>query len=250
MSKTWLVTPAFCKAAMLEDCLKQIYRSSPNVPHVILDQHYPVSKDANRAEIKRLADAYGCIYIDSGKDLGLHKGLNLIVKEMGIGPDDIMVGCDPDDRPTPGFVQAIETVMRSDPSFAVLATNFWVIDWRKSQGASLQEEVIAGHAVWVHKSVEMWNICGWNMRLIHDVGGFNQPNAYYGGIEAMLYPEWKARGMRLGYIRDFRSDEGERLNPADARIFDPEYRQYKTDHVAGFPGSFSDWLKANKPEKL
>ncbi len=251
MSKTWLVTPAFCKWEMLHDCLQWIYQQPlpPGVEHVIIDQHYPINGAYNRAAIKMLAQNYKCTLVDSGEDLGLHRGLNNAVKALGIKPEDILVGCDPDDRPSPGFIEAIESVMRADPTLAILGLTFWVIPWKREKGIPFTDEVIAGHNVWIHPTVEMWNACGWNMKFIHSIGGFDQPNAFYGGLEAKLYPRWSEQGLRLGYLPDVRSDAAT-VNREDKHILDPEYRQWKDAHLAGFERSFEEWLKIHAPGRL
>lgn len=253
---TFLFTPAFCKASMLQDLLAHLYGPLPEIrpaaramKHVVIDNHYPVQKDLNREQIRALAESYGCIYVNSGRDLGLHEGINAAAKVVGIRPCDRFVGCDPDDRPAPGFVQAITEVMDADPDLAVLGCSFWVIPWRRDQGVAFEEKVIAGRRVWIHPGVEMWNVAGFNWRFMTEIGGFRQPNAYYGGLEACLFPEWQRRGLKLGYLPDFRSDVV-KLDQNDTRLFDPEYRRWKDDHVAGFKGGFEEWLRRNAPHKL
>lgn len=245
MSRTWLVTPAFIKAALLKDFFEHIYSTPPEglEAHVVVDGNYPINKEQNSAEIKRLCEQYGCRYLNPGKDLGLQENLNHAIVECGIKSGDIFVGCDGDDRPSPGFVSALREVMLADPSVAVAALNFWVIDQRHREGV-FKEGSIAGHRVWVHPGVEMFSCVSFNMKLVFSVGGFSQPNAYYGGIEIALYNSWKPMGMKLVYLPDVRSDAKE-VSRTNTAWFDPEYRDWKTAHVAGYKGSFGEWLKEN-----
>lgn len=253
MSRTVIVTPCFAKSTMLAGLLEHVYKDpigAPNLAHYILGNHYPVNKGANHEEIRTLAKRYGCTLIDSGSDLGLHKSLNNFVSVAGITSEDVVIGCDPDDRPTPGFATALADVMRADPSLAIAAANFWRIDEVLSTCPNPWLKQVSGHQVWIHPSVEMWNVCAWNMRLIHDVGGFHQPNSHYGGIEIGIAGAMRAKGMKLGYVLDVRSDAAV-VDHGDARLIDPEYRRWKIDHATkGFAGSLADWLKINAPEKL
>lgn len=239
---------------MLEDCLTHIYEEwgyahDGSFQHVIIDNHYPINKDWNRRRIRDLAEYYGCTLVDSGGDLGLHEGINNAARVVGMRPEDHFIGCDPDDRPQQGFVNAIRSVLEADPTFAVVGCSFWVIPWRKDQGVAFQEVPVGGQRVWVHPGVEMWNVAGFNWKFITEIGGMRQPNSHYGGLEACLFPEWQKRGMKLGYLPDVRSD-AVKLDQNDTRIFDPEYRQWKDAHVAGFKGGFEDWLRANAPHRL
>lgn len=246
----YLFTPAFCKSVMLEECLKHLYATDEitklGIKHVVIDNHYPVRKQENRSQIQNLCWQYGITYIDSGLDLGLHRGLNNAMQVLGMTSGDIFLGCDPDDRPSPGALTAMSDVIL-DPSVAVCGLNFWVIKERKTQIPNFYEAWIRGHRAWVHPFVEMWNVAAFNMKLIFDMGGFSQPNAYYGGIEARMYHEWLKRGLKLVYLPDHTSE----ASPVDRSVLaDPEYRQWKDEHVGGYPYSFEAWLKERHPHLL
>lgn len=248
MSKTWLITSAFCKAELLYACLRHLYKEPMPCTHVIIDNHYPVDQAHNSERIKALATIYGCTYVDSGKDLGLHEGINNAALKLGFKPGDVVVGCDPDDRPTPGFIHGIEKVLRADPTLAVLALNFWVIPWRMSQPEQIKlfhEEEIAGETVIIRKGVECWTVAGFNWDFVAKAGGFNQPNKYYGGLEIDLYHKWHAQGLRYGYLKNHSAD-GAVVDREDRKLFDPEYREWKTAHVNGDQRSFKEWLDGDR----
>ena len=241
--QAWLTTSSFCKASVLERCLEFIYKDGrPDIlQHIIIDNHYPINKAANRDRIRCLANEYGCLYIDSGRDLGLHDGVNNAMKQLATEKDHIWIGCDPDDSLDAKSIQAIREVMTYDRSIAVAALSFSVINERFQQG-KLREETIAGHKVWAHPDVEMFNISGMDMGFLKEVGGFHQHFKYYGGLEAALYPEWAKRKMRLVYLADVKSDSVH-IDRFDRILFDPEYRDYKTAHVnRQFDGSFEEYL--------
>lgn len=248
---TWIFTSAFCKAKMLEECLKHLY-SDPFLEikpfcHVVIDNHYPINKEKNRERIQELCLQYRCAYIDSGCDLGLHQGLNKAMAIVGVEPDDHLLGCDPDDRPSKGWALAMTQVMTGDPSVAVCGMNFWVLPWKQNQQGAWKREIINYHRVWIHPGVEMWNVAAFNMKLVRSLGGFSQPNAYYGGIEIALYHEWVKRQMKLVYLIDY-SSEAVPVNREDPELYDQIYGKWKIDHAMhGYTGSFESYLKENLP---
>jgi hypothetical protein len=238
--KTFIITPCFAKSTLVSDFLAHFYAAPPRFEftHALLLNHYPVNREQNNEEIKKLAQLYDCTLVDTGGDLGLHRSLNHAVEKLGIGPMDLVIGHDPDDRCSPGALDAIRDVMCADPLVAVCGLNFSVIQ----QKGPYPESAIAGHRVWVHPSVEMFNVVGWNMSLIHAAGGFSQPNSHYGGIEIALYPEWVNRGMKLVYLIDHTSDYI-KVDRNDSRLFDQSYHEWKVAHGFGkFKGNFDEWL--------
>src|SRR6185312_3401257 len=134
--KTFIVTPAFCKAKLLEHCLAHIYSSPIKRPfeHFVLHQHYPVDKERNGERIKEIAKKYGCHLIDSGGDIGLHEGLNNMMRIVDLQEGDHLVGCDPDDRPSPGWVDLLTEGLEQNPNIAVMGAVFWVIVQRRKEG--------------------------------------------------------------------------------------------------------------------
>jgi hypothetical protein len=244
--KQWVITPAFCKAKLLEGQLAHLDTVMDRERHhqVIIDQHYPVDKERNREEIRELAAKYKCTLVDSGGDLGLHHGFNnATIKQLNIPSEDFVIGCDPDDRPSNGFVDHFTRVLVSDPKMAAICATFWVIDMRYTEGVfKNREETIDGLRVWIHPGVEMFNVVGFNWNWLKSVGGFSQPNNFYGGLEMHLHRKWTEKKMRYGYLPSVRSD-AQFIDRGDATLFDPEYRQYKDAHLAGFTGSFEAWLK-------
>lgn len=242
--KTYLITPAFCKAAMLEGCLDHLYQETPNwMEHIIVDDGYPVDKDDNQERIRQLARERNLLYVDTGSNIGFHKALNFGCKVAGVTQDDLLLLCDPDDRPSPGAMLALEQVMKSDPKIVVGALSFDVIHNNLKPGVNCREEMRAGHRVWIHETTDMWNVTAYNMNFIHSIGGFDEPFPYYGGIESYLFSHWrKDMNQKLVYLPDHRSDHIV-LNKQDSFLFDRSYRLWKDAAVTGYKGSFSEWLK-------
>jgi len=220
------------------------------INHVIIDNHYPINKEKNRREIRQICESFGAIYVDSGRDLGLHEGLNHMTKKVGMGANDILIGCDPDDRPSPGSISAMDSGMRAlKGNVAVLALNFSVIKDRVNQGVPFRKLTVDGKRVLLHPSVEMWTVAAFDMGFIYGAGGFKQTYAYYGGLESALYGYMAAQGKALGYLQDFDADHLH-LDRNDPTLFDPEYRMWKNAHLSGFSGSFEEWLIHSGRESL
>lgn len=244
--KQYLITPSFCKADLLEDFLTYLY-STFSVPngtiHVLIDNHYPINKSRNRDQIKSLAKDFKCIYVDSGKDLGLHEGINHAIQQVGIKKEDQFICCDPDDRPTPGSFKAIHEVMNADKNIVVCSTLCQEVDWSKSP---VRLQSIAGYQVYIHPTVEMWNVSGYNLEFVFSVGGFNEIYPYYGGAESYFYDHYrKNKNYKIAYLKDYKSSEVY-LDKQDPFFFDPEYRLWKNDAVTGYKHSFEKWLSEKK----
>jgi hypothetical protein len=250
----YLVTPAFCKAPLLAQCLDHLYADPTTTGlttrHIIIDNHYPVEKERNSAVIKELAAKFNCRYVDSGKDLGLHHGLNNAIKQVNVNKDDLLIGCDPDDRPRPGAMKALVDVMNYNPKIAIAALTFNIL--HRNFGdlmarASVNKPPVPRH--WAHPSTDMWKIAAFRMSFVEQCNGFQEPNKYYGGIESNFHQHWKRLNMQLVYLPDHQLDHvGEENSP---EFLDTEYWQYKQAHVRGqFTESFEEWIKAHCPWRL
>lgn len=245
----WIFTPAFCKAEMMAEFLAHVTPiMPPDFKHVIIDDHYPIKKEATSQAIQALAISYGCIYIRTPKNLGLHHALNHAMRTLSVSDDDFYVNCDADDRPAPGTFQAMKQVMLADPTIAVLGCSFANI--RDQKFFAEGREVIAGHTVAIHPNVEMWNVSAINMRFLKAIGGnFSEPYPYYGGIESYLYSKYRMMGLRLAYLVDYSSD----CKAVSEGLVDREFQEFKRAHVNGpaaYPFNFEQFLKDRYPHLL
>lgn len=241
----WITTPAFCKAALLEECLKNLYKVNlheQGFTHVVIDGHYPIDKEENRVRIQELCRQYGCHYLDPGKDLGLHGNLNFAVHTLRIGADETLINVDPDDFPQPGSMEKLANAIEINPQYAVIAMSFCLINQRVEEG-KLQVVCANGRILYLHPTVEMFKVAAFNMRFIHSLPNkFHEPWAYYGGLESYLYGEWRKEGLKLGYIQDHCQEV--KLDILDSKYFDQSYRQWKHAHLSGFNGSFEEWIRS------
>jgi hypothetical protein len=86
----------------------------------------------------------------------------------------------------------------------------------------------------------MVNVTAFRLDWINSIGGFDQPYAYYGGLECRLSS--KFNGLKLAFLTDF----PDAILHGSQEFMDKEYRLWKNAHLGGFTGSFKEWLVVNK----
>lgn len=247
MARTFLISPAFAKAALVEDAMEYLYSSNDLSfidAHIVIDGWYPIDRKNNRVKIAQSALSRGAYYLDAKYDRGLHRNLNYAVEQFGITEKDLVLGLDFDDRPSPGALRALHNVMHCSGEFGVLGLSFSVIKQREKEGVFHERKIIAGEEVLIHPSIEMFNVVAFNMAMVKQNGGFNQLFNYYGGLECALLPTMHKMGLRLGYLKNHVSDALE-MDRSNLNFFDPEYREWKTAHVGGYQHGFEQWLQEN-----
>lgn len=245
--KVILAMPAFCRAEMFE--ASRAYLKTIETPGLVDERwiflnKYPLpSVEENEKKLIKAAKRFGYKIFDSEYDRGPHKAWNNFLEKNPQPPGAITIGPDGDSAGCPGYDKAIIDVMRADPEIAVCA--LWNV------GASLQNDnlkeyykEVAGYRVCYHPGIEMFNVCGIDLDWIKETGGFNQPYAYYGCLELDMYPKFATTKRKLAYLVDFR--EGADLTEDWSSYLDPEYREWKNAHLAGYVKSFGEWLKEFK----
>lgn len=251
--KTIVVTPAFCKSIMLEQSLANYYEyQTENYEHWILLNHYPINKEKNNDEIRNIAEKFKCKLFDNQYDRGLTEGVNNFLKNNPQPAETIIIGYDPDsaiEQLSHGFDKALSDTLRiaiKEYNMAFLALWGIGVEIHKKDLYNAKKVIINNNTVLIHPTIEMWAVSANDLDFIMSTGGFKQPNKYYGGGEAMIYPTLVAMKKTLGYLTEFK----EKYFAYPAECVDAEYIQWKHDHVNGFIGSFESWLKINKPELL
>lgn len=252
MRKMIVITPAFCKAELLDLSLQQYYKyQRGNYEHWILLNHYPVKKAENNTRIIEIAKKYNCKLFDSGQDWGLHTSTNRFLHSIG-WPDGMMaIAYDPDsaiEGMSYGFDVALAETLDEGIGQGIAILGLWGIgiDLKYRENKNFQKVFIKNNAVLLHPSIEMWSVSITDLDFIKAVGGFQQTNKYYGGVEIALYRNFKLHQKRLAYLTEYK----ELYFNYPVETIDPEYQQWKHDHLHGFTESFEKWLEINKPELL
>lgn len=249
--KAWILTMAYANPRVFKagaaSLRETVDFTSTGAHHVILDQHYPLERpgmcDALTAYSMRYAKT--TTILDAGKNLGLHEGLNFMIRELApvLSDDDIIVGYDPDEAPQrDGWLSAMLAAF-SDPKIGWLslmcpAANE-VLDKQGCKDFTVDD---GGFQVRVRSpNYALINtVCAWRYSIVKKLGRFDEPHAFYGGLEVAMMPKFWQHGYLVGWLADY-------YTANHRHLADPTYEQYKRRHVGHeepvFPGSFEEWLK-------
>lgn len=247
--KTIIITQCFAKADILQFSMKNLYEfgSQQWDEHWILLKKYPIHEEENREKILEYAKKYNCKVHDCGDDLGATEGLNHFFAHIPQPKGTRYIGFDPDTLVQSKYFDIVlNQVMDADPSISICAMNNLAI-WTKKERLRPYEGVIAGHNVINHPSVDMYNCCmidiDWVLSLPKK---FWEAFKYYGGIESYFFENMQRDKKRLVYLLDYK----EQYDGLLEQYKDPEYQQWKHDHLCGFQGSLREWLISKGKESL
>lgn len=243
-----VVTPCFAPARLVVEMLGRLYAAGPpDARHWLLHNHYPCNGPAEVAWLRSFcgsgADRWQLAWHDSGGDHGCHESLNRWAAAVGRGwPDEqVVITHDADAwvRPGgyPGWVEAIVRAFAADKSLAVVAARVAAVDARRHEWS---RRSAGGVRLVELPSVEMFHACGWRWDVVRAVGGWQEPYRYYGGIEGAMVPKFRALGMGVAWLEDYRDEFG--LAGYAPELFDRDYLDWKAEHLRGDGRSFGEWL--------
>lgn len=242
-----VVMPGFAPARIIHQGLSNIHATWSNAPKTfwLIDAHYPINRSKNVAEIHRLAQHFGLIVLDPGRDLGLHGNLNFWMDQVKPEAGDVMIGVDPDSNPiTPGWDQALLETLSQNKEFGAVSLfnpksekEFGRPPWVSGRGCS--------HRALIAPQPMTCTVTAFDLDLIRAMGGFRQPKHYWGGFEKDLWARMALFRRRWGFLKDFKDLHD--LN----EVADPEYTEWKFAHFyMGYKLSFESYLSERSPEKL
>jgi hypothetical protein len=109
--------------------------------------------------------------------------------------------------------------------------------------------IVAGNTlILTPTTLEVYSVAVYDLDFVRKIGGFNEPNPFYGYWEWFFAEKLLEHGKRLGFLTEYR----EHYEDISAFV-DPEYNQYKWDAAHAekrFNGSFRDWLKEKHPDLI
>lgn len=240
------VTLCYNKPEIIELSVKRFHETKHGglpLVHLLVDQHYPLpDKAATSEEIKRIARENGCEYMNPGKNLGLHHGLNWALQTYGMQDDDIVIGYDGDSYPIEsGWDCALVTAMINDPRAV------WASLYGKNTPGELGQrgytKRMSGH-IEVHEThtPAVNSICAWKGWWIKKAGWFNEPRPMYGGLEVCLWPQVKRYGYAWVYLPGWTEDERLKFDPGE----DYKYKIWKWKHAhERLDLDFESWLNTS-----
>lgn len=245
--KIFAVTLGFMPVRILERSLRRYAATRHGgleYRHVLLDQHYPLDKEANRAAVRALCRELEIEVLDAGRNLGLHHGFNYVLQQLSPAPDDIVIAYDGDSTPLgQGWDLALVRAILGDPERKIV----WASLSNPRSAKDLaergySEKLIDGHLpVRITKTAVTNSVCAWRFGWLQSVGLLSEPSAFYGHLEAAMFS--KLGSNQWAFVRDYvESDELRDLH-------DRAYVVYKWchAHLRSWPGDFESWLAAGSP---
>lgn len=203
---------------------------------LIVDNHYPLNVTSDFW--RRAAADLGGTYLDPGKNLGLHEGLNFALREARATENDRVLIMDPDTYPfTPGWDTALlEALDIPGVGWASLCNNHSDGEMRER---GYDETIEGGLKIWTTHRPVVNSVSGFRLDWVLAAGGFQEPYAYYGGLEVAMWEIMKKNtNYRWVFLRDFFED----VFKED--LIDPIYIAYKYAHGhQGYQGDFETYLK-------
>lgn len=212
--------------------------------HYFVDQHYPLKKEKNRKELRKICEKYDVTVLDPGKNLGLHEGFNWALKQINPPDNAVIIAYDPDVNPiSPGWDMALVRAIRGDQKQNVVwASLIHETAVKEIATHGYEHRKADGYIdLYVTRRAVMNSICAWHMGWLRKVGGLHEPTAFYGHLEAEM---WSRLGGRdWAFLPGWTEDETLRAKQ------DKEYQTYKWvhAHTQTWKGDFESWLAAGSP---
>lgn len=190
----------------------------------------------NKDFLKDLCKREGFEYYNAGSNLGMHHGYNYLISKL---PKDckVFVLYDGDSWPvTENWHIPLLAVHNHE---AVLWSGLyspWT--YKEFETRSYTPIGLEGYKVRIANTPVIISIAAYNVAWLNSVGGLQEPNKYYGGLECEMFPKlpW---GKYLVYLDDYKED----VIPIEQ---DAIYRQYKRAHAfESFTGSLEEYMTQN-----
>lgn len=237
-----VITLAYNSREMMRASLDR-FRDTFGIPynrfeHHFVDQCWP--KGGSAEFLQEQLSRGNTIVHRPGKNLGLHNGFNLALREAKIRPEDIVIGFDPDCFPeTNGWGYAMERVLKADPSIG------WVSCWNAHTSREFSERGDAGSfeaggvPVKIARLPMLNSVCAWRGSYLLKAGGIHERNPLYGGLECDMWSSLAKTSMKWAFMPDYL--EGS----APEELVDLDYREWKwvTTHGGQKQIDFSEWLQ-------
>lgn len=227
-TRVWVLTCCYNRADIAQEALAQIYKTKKlggaGWTHVFLNQHYPFDKKNNTKKIRDLCVKYGGLWMDAGKNLGLHDGLTYMFNNLPVKDTDYVIMIDLDNYPIQdGWDDALVRVLHYDKTLA--QAHLWIpalhIDAAKH--IKYEDKIVDGIRIKIPNCAFVKTVSAWPASFIKRVGGWTEPLRFWGHLEGAMHEATKRLGMKDCYLPDFIE-----TSQPSGRI-DPMYHQWKVD---------------------
>lgn len=236
--KLYTITVCHMEPEIVAWSLMRFRRTTSILPDdwTLLNNQWPLNRKRTSADLAAAASLVNADYLSATNNLGGVGGFNDVLDSLDIYEDNLVLLYDPDSNPLQqGWLEAMIDVMKADLTLGYVS----LLDKRKVDH-KWTYETIAGHKVSFIPYPEMWNVTlfrgsALDKGLLADSDKWKAP--FYGHVETAMFRHVRAKGMRNGYMFDFREGPCPLEHPLT-------YRQWKVEHAAGrYPGNFDVWCK-------
>ena len=231
---TTIYTLLYANAKTLRRSFKKLKETVEGECQIIaLDNHYPLITARQK---KAIVKQFDIELHDVGENLGLHHGYNYLIKEKGI-EKFILFDCDSMPKTKGWNLSMMEVMNFPDIAYCCLenpVSNREMEErgykfWKQGNHILLQPDVPC-----------IMSITATSKTFVDSMGGLNEPNKYYGGLEAHIWRHFNEQN-KFVYIKGV---EESRIEGKLKDLSDPDYKAYKWEHAhKGYKGSFDEYLK-------
>lgn len=210
---------------------------------IVLDNNSPLVKD--KTALKRLCDELGFQYENVGKNLGLHNGYNHLISLLPSDCDRVIL-FDGDAWPvtTDWHIPLLKVLSNELVVWGSLENDHSYSELRdRSLNNMPAQVIIEGYSCKLVGAPVVNSICSFKLSWLKSIGGLNEPNRYYGGIEMYLWTKKDAKYQWV-FIDNFREEK----HPIPQEGI---YKDYKWEHAhKGLDASFEEFITLRtKPEQ-
>lgn len=243
--KVHVITLGYAPARILSAGIERFYETlSKEVPlnHVVVDHLYPLRHSEIMTAIESGRQRFGYQVLTPSVNMGLHGGLNWACDHIKPAPEDIVVIYDPDSYPLDsGWLQAFVVAIKNGGLSIAGIVNKGILNELKTRTA--RSYLVDGYLEIIEPKVAgMLSVCGWRWDFVQAAGGFQEPNAHYGGLEAAMWA--RLGGRKWGYLPQYREDS-EIIHCQQ----DDDYMHWKWRHSQrmDWQGTFESYIAAGCP---
>lgn len=200
------------------------------MPVLVLDNHYPLNKD--KSFVRNLCEEMGFLYFSAGKNIGLHEGYNYLRK---FAASDAFIIYDGDSFPvTNGWNSALLNLIQDKAT--VWASLHNKHSYAEMDVSGFEKASIEGYNCRLPRKAVVNSICAFKTEWVRSVGGFSEPNEFYGGFESAMFNKMNHFVEKWAFLDDFSEISIE----AEA---DSIYTEYKWKHAhLGMKMSFEQYV--------
>jgi hypothetical protein len=227
-----ILTISYHKEEIVRKSYEQLKKTTADnpMPVLVLDNHYPLIKDKNF--VKNICEELGFLYFSAGQNIGLHNGYNYLRKFV---TTKRFILYDGDSFPTTDDWNTALTDVVRDPR-TVWASLYNHHSYSELDNRGYWTKEINGYKCRVTQQAVTNSVCAFQTEWVESVGGFSEPNEFYGGFEVSMWKKMNPHMEQWAFLNDYKEDRIHLEN-------DSIYTEYKWKHAhLGMRMSFEQYV--------